>query len=469
VRRALLVLTLCVVAAGCGSSSSPRSSNPLAAELSYFPAGSPFVATVATNAQGTAVEDAESLLAAFPLAKLGITALESQLTSSGVDYQSEVEPLFGNPIVLGAPEAPSRASASFLAVWVTKSAAELATLVKGLHGVTGAGTLDGAALYRRGSVVLALDGPTVVLGSSAPEVGAALARHAHGGGLTPSAYASAMGNLSRSTLVQAFGSLAATLPASARRVPWVAAIRGYAASLSVTSSGVSVQLRLDTSGGALTASELPIAAGSAPPALAGKLPIAVGLHDPAQTIAFLEGATRSADPAGYARFARRENAARRKTGDDLDTFAALLTGNLIVESDTHTTMGRADVSDPASAARQLAKLAPFLGAKASAGGFYSLAVARGKVVNLGLVGSELVAGRASVAQLRAFAAAPTTPVANAQGSLAFRISLLELARLGLGKTANPFLAPVLGALGDITGSASATPAGVAGQAGLRVK
>ncbi|MDQ6774784.1 MAG: hypothetical protein M3071_00885 [Actinomycetota bacterium] len=476
-----MAVSLSLLAGGCGCSSPLTTPPPLASELSYFPTRSPFVATVATYPRGAAVQNVEALLGAFPLAKLAISALESTLSSAGVNYQRDVEPLYGNPIVLSALRLSSASSlrgSTFLAVRITKSAAKLAALVKGIHGLTAGGTVDGATLYRAGPAALAVDGATAVLGSSPAEVSAALNRHAHGGGLTAADYAKAMGSLPRNTLAQAFGSVAGAVSSSqAHRIPWVAAIRGYAVSLSATSTGITAQLRLDTSGAPLTTSELPITPGSAAPLLAGTLPIAVGVRDPARTIAFIEAALRSVDPAAYARFIRREIASRRKTGYDLNAFVGMLTGNLIVESDTRTTMVRADVSNRASAARQLARfpeLARYIFPTAKSvtrqpGGFYGVKEARGKSFELGLVGSEFVAGMATPAQLRAFATAPATPVPNAQGSVAFRISLLELLQLGLGKPPNPLLAPILTGLSDITGSVSATPSALSGQLGLGVK
>jgi len=487
VRRALVLLvavSLPLIAGGCGSSSSSTGPSPLATELSYFPPGSPLMATIATDPQGSAVQNAEGLLGAFPLAKLGITGLESELESAGVDYQSEIEPLFGNPIAVGALALPTSAQlsgSSFLAVWITKSAAKLHTLIKGLNGFTARGTVDGATLYGSGAATLALDGATVIVGASRAEVSAALGRHAHGGGMSAADYAKAMGSLPQHSLVQAFGSLSSVLSApsaaAARRIPWVAAIRGYAASVSVTSAGLSVQFRLDTSGASLSGSELPISSGTAAAQLSGTLPTAVGVRDGAQTLSFAESVERSVDPASYARFMGRENAAKRKTGYDLNTFAALLTGNLIVESDTRTTMGRAEVSDPASAARQLAKLPEVVrevfhtasGISRLPGGFYAVKEGRGKTFNLGLVGNEFVAGLATAAQLEAFAAAPAAPAPNVQGSVAFRISLLELLKLALRHTPNSLITSVLSTLGDVTGSASATPGALTGRLGLAVK
>ena len=451
-------------------------------ELSYFPAATPFVATIATNPQGGAVQQAEGLLGAFPLAKLGISALESELDSKGLDYQTDIEPLFGNPVAVGLLQVPGAASlsgANYLVVWVTKSAARLDAFVKGLPGVTSAGTFDGAALYRVGGDAIAADGSTAVLAASTASIDTALSRHAHSGGISAADFSSAIGNLPQNTLVQAFGSLSGALSgpraATAREIPWLAAIRGYAASISAGSAGLTVQFRIDTSGGALTSSELPISGGTSAPALAGTLPITVGLRDPAQSFDFILAALQAVDPATYHEFVNGDNAAKRETGYDLQTFAALLTGNLIIQSDTRTTMGRADVSDAASAAKQLALLPRFVSAThaphavtRTSGGFYSIKESGGRSLNLGLVGSEVVAGLATPAQLRAFAHAPTTP-ATTQGSLAFRISLLDLLRIVIKSAPNSIIQSVLSSLGDITGSATAGTGALTGSLSLGVK
>lgn len=479
-------MALCLLAGGCGSSTSPTVSSPLATELSYFPAGSPFVGAIATNPQGAAVLNAKALIGAFPLSQLGIAALESQLGTIGIDYQSDIEPLYGNPVAFGLLHVPGAVSVSgsdFLAVWVTKSASKLGALMKKLpRGLTPSGAFDGATLYHRAGspTTIAVDGATAVLGSSVAEIDAALNRHAHGGGITSTDFSNAMGPLPQDALIRAFGSLTASLStpqtATARKVRWIAAVRSYAATISAASTGLTARFRIDTSGGALTTADLPIAGGTAPPTLAGTLPIAVGVRDPAQSVNFIVAALQAADPSAYAQFAKGESAVKGKTGYDLQTFAGLLTGNMVVETDTRMTMGRADVSDPASAAKQLALLPRFVryihgirDVSRAPGGFYAITLERGKSVNLGMVGNELVAGAATPAQLRAFATAPATPTLNAQGSLAFRISLLDVLRIVMKSAPSSILQGFLSTLGALTGSASAAPGALTGKVTLAVK
>jgi len=486
-RRTLIPMLLAVIAiAGCGSSSTHAShaQSVVTTELSYFPTNTPFVLTLATNPNAGSVQSAQGLLGRFPEAVLGIDALESKLGSVGLSYDGDIRPLFGNPIALGAASgtsfSASGAESEFLAVWVTKSSTALNSLIsKLLRGVPATGTRDGASLYQLGSVTLAIDGATAILGTTS-SVTAALDRHAHSAGFTSAEFATDTAGLPQSTLMEAFGSLTGVLSqpsaAKARLVPWVAAIRGYGAAISASSSGVTFQYRLDTSGGSLNSSEVPIAAGTTPPSLAGTMPIAVGIDDPAQIVSFAEAAEQAASPSGYAKFETREASLKRKTGVDLNSLASLLTGDLILDSDTHTTIGRVTVSDPSTAASTLAKLATaprgvfksHTSVTKLAGGFYSINEPT-TTLTIGVVGNQLVAGKATVAQDRAFAAEPATASTFGHGSVAFRIGLLDLLHLTLKQQPPAIIQTLLSQLGDITGWTAASPGALTGSATLAIK
>jgi hypothetical protein len=484
-RRLLGVLVFAaLVVAGCGSSSSaPSASSVRNTELSYFPAGSPFVMSVVTDPNSSAVKGSQALTGSFPLATFGRSAVIAKLRQVGIDYQNDIQPLFGNPIVIGATgqSLSGASSTAFLAVWVTKDASKIKALVKKIPGVHTAGSRDGATLYQAGgATTLALDGATAVLAPSESAVASALDRHAHGGGIASGEFARAFAGLPQNALIETFGNLSQVLStpsaAKARRVPWVAALRGYAAAISATSSGLTFQYRLDTTGTTLTSTQLPFAAGSTPPNLAGTLPITVAIHNPSQIAAFLESAEQVSAPASYAKFLKRQAAVRGKTGADLNSLLRLLTGDLIVASDTRTTMGRAAVSDPAAAASTLTKLATaprsvFNNATSIThlgGGFYAIHEP-GQTITVGVVGSQLVVGKATPAQLRSFATAPTTPAAGAHGAVAFRIALIDLLHITLKQAPPQIVQMILKSLGDITGYNAASPSGIIGSATLAIK
>jgi hypothetical protein len=278
----------------------------------------------------------------------------------------------------------------------------------------------------------------------------------------------AVGNLS--------GVLSSSRASQAQQIPWVAAIRGYGASISASGSGLTFSYRVDTGGRSLSASQLPIAPGSSAPSFAGGGPIAFALNNPAQLVTFVENAEQSTSPSKYSQFQRRQSALRSKTGADLNSLLKLLTGTAALSSDTRTTVARVGVSDAGKASQVLSKLmsdpgAAFGGgttAHSLGGGFYHLKE-RKTTLTIGVVANQLVVGRASHIQLQAFAGAPSTAASGAKGSLAFRVSLPQLLQLALKRTPSKTIQTVLGSLGDYTGWTASSPSGLTGSATLGLK
>jgi hypothetical protein len=94
---------------------------------------------------------------------------------------------------------------------------------------------------------------------------------------------------------------------------------------------------------------------------------------------------------------------------------------------------------------------------------------------LGVVGSQLVLAvppkRGAVAPglLKSFASAPTAPVAGQSGAVVFRIKIGQLVTLLGKRPPSPVGRALLGMLGDLTGSLSATPAALTGTATLAIR
>jgi hypothetical protein len=482
-RRVLFLALLCALAvAGCGSSKSASSPNPVNTELSYFPANSPFVMSIVTDPNSAAVTGAHDLINNFPIASFGESALMQKLNQEGVNYENDIRPLFGNPVMFGLTDmgfSTSAGSTDFLLVWVTKDAGKLSALLKKLGGFRSAGSHDGATLYQAGGAAFAVDGATLLIGRSATVVDSALDRHAHGGGVTASQYAQAFNGLPQNSLIEAFGNLAGVLSgrgtAKAQRIPWVAALRSYATSISANSSGLTFQYRLDTTGQQLTQAQVPLAPATVPPTLAGTLPIAAGIEDPAHIVAFVESAEQASSPASYAKFLRRQATIRAKTGVELNSVLKLATGSLMISSNTRATMGRVGLSNPTAAASALSKLMTqphsvfdkSTSVHRLGGGFYAINESH-QTITVGVVGSQLLVGKATPAQLRSFAAAPIAQAAGAQGSVAFQIALIQLLKVTLKNALPKEAQGALGALGDITGWADATPSALTGSATLAV-
>jgi Protein of unknown function (DUF3352) len=478
---ALLAAAATVALAACGSSSS-SAANPVTTELSYFPSNSPFILSVQTDPNSAAVKGAEQLLARFPLATFGKTALMSKLDQLGLDYQSDIRPLFGNPVMVGANGATLTGAQSnnYLIVWVTKDSSKLAGLMKKVYPSAQSTSHDGAKVYSSGGPAAAVDDATLVFGPSTAAVNQALDRHAQKSGFTQSNYSRLSSGLPQNSLIQTFGDLTTVLgqptAAKARRVPWVAAFRGYGASVSATSTGLTFSYHLDTTGATLTPAQVPFASGTATPALAGLLPVVAGIQNPSHIVQWVESVERVTSPVAYTKFQAREAAVRKKTGADASSLIGLLTGNLIVSSDLRTTMARAQVTDANKASSTLAQLvtAPKLvfshatSVSKLGGGFYGINQPSG-TVTLGVVGNQIVVGKATPARLRAFAASPTTPATGAQGSVAFRVGLATILRVAIKQSPPQVARSILNQLGDITGWVSATTKGINGSATIAVR
>jgi hypothetical protein len=264
----------------------------------------------------------------------------------------------------------------------------------------------------------------------------------------------------------------------------VAALRNYSETVTASASGLTFNYHLDTTGAPLTASQLPFAQGTTPPAFAGAVPITVGIHDPAQIVSFFENVEQTTNPAGWARALAGQARLRAKTGVDLNSLLRLMTGDLIIGSDASVTVGRATVTDPAAARRDLDKLAAshvtvFGGSPlAKVGSFYALQSGHTRLL-FTVIGNQLVVGGASTTHpggfgalagpMPSFATAPTSPAPGASGAFAFRVSLNQLLALVLKQAPPQTVQSFLSQLTDITGSSSVSPSGLTGSATIGVK
>jgi hypothetical protein len=235
-----------------------------------------------------------------------------------------------------------------------------------------------------------------------------------------------------------------------------------------------VDWKVDTTGRQLTPAQLPIAAGDTPPALAAGQSGSFGIRDPAQIATFVESAVQAVNPSGYGQFLTALGALKSAYGIDVTGALGQLTGDLITAGQGQTSLIRAGVTDPASVRQTLAALqshihlfSPKIQMSSIGGGFYTV---KSPTVTLtvGVVGNQIVAGNASPARLRAFAAAPTAP-AGGHGAIALNADLSQALKLtgGLVKSAQAQL--VLSELKQFSGWIEATPSALTGNLSLTIK
>lgn len=476
-----------VLLSGCGSRTPAAPSKPLASALAYFPAQSPVIATVQTAPHSATGRSMQALQRRFPFLTLARVAAMAQLRKLGLDYTRDLKPLFGNPIVIGSSAGGvSHLRASLLAAWVTRSAAAVTHLLHLIPALHRDGARDGATLYSLPSLEVAVRGPVVVLGLSRDTVLQALDRHARGAGMTPQQATAALPHTAAPPALEVFGDLQTILTspgaAKAKTIPWVAAARTYGVSFGATANALDFDFRIATDPSALSPAQLPIAAGTRSPGVVGGLPVQAALRDPAQVANFVLAAIRAAAPGQYARTLRELAATRRRTGVDVLSLAGQLTGDLVVDSDSRTTLIRAGLGDPPVVSAALAKLAGRRNAlgtgttlERAGSGTYAIP-SHGRRALIAVIGRSLVAalpprGQAvGASALTHFAQAPATAVPGASGSLVFRIAINQLVAIASPNAMrSPIAAQLLGLLGDLSGSVSATPSALTGHASLGVR
>src|SRR5581483_9899406 len=385
-------------------------------ELSYFPAGAPLILSVQTDPNSAAIQNLQALLGHFPIAGFGEQALLQKLQQSGINYQTEIKPLLGNPVMVGF-DSPSAGFSTndALIVWNVGSSDKIATLLKRIPGLSKVGSSGGATIYNTGGGACAgVDGSTLVIAGTQEKVAAAIQRHANGSGFTGADYQRLVTGLPSDALLEVFGDLRGVLSsgsaAQARAIPWVGAIRGYAVSLSANASSLDLSFRVDTGGATLTSGQLPIAGNAAAPSFAGSMPITVGLTNPGQAISFIVQALKLTGSSSLAHVPAAGLGA-------ISTLESQLSGNAILATDLHTTMFRAQLSNaPAALSELQTLLAHAQGSSkpvALGGGFY-----RSQQITFGIADGQLLIGRAAPAELSSFATAPTSTASGAQGSLA---------------------------------------------------
>jgi hypothetical protein len=499
-RRAVaLILALAAgAAAGCGGGDS---GSALDSTLAFLPKDTTFAVAVDTNVDGDQYKALAKLLNKFPFGNQVRDNLLGQLeqSSGGVNYNDDVKPVLGNPLVVGAvdPQALSGNSNAFIVALKAKDKGKLEDLVDKLKPRK-TGEASGATLYRDSDTSFAVKDDMVVLANDDGLLKQALERADGDDHFGEDAFDQGLNGLPDNALARVYTDVEALLKndpssADARRIRWVAALRELGLTVTARDDGLDVDFRVRTEGD-LSDEDLPIASGDeAPPVIKHRGEIGLGIRDLAHIVHFGENAGQSVDPSGFGDYEQAKKTIDEQLGVSLDDdLIAQLTGNVSATVALDGGFGlRADLKDPKEFERTLTKIAnvlPSFARGAGAGpvkltkpkgerGFYSLKRADGSEVDFGVAGDVLVVASDARRAARLAGEQPVD-VPGASGSVTMSTDAEQLVNNLLKQFGAAFGLNDLGALGtglftrplgDLNGHLSASPDELRGKFSLAVE
>lgn len=387
-----LAVGLALVVSGCGGGGEDGKrevTDPVAEALAHVSRDAALVVVAKSDfrrGEGGVLRD---LLERFPGSELVVGQVKSHFEKGGVEFDRDIAPLLGNDVVLAVPSGASAGERhGGIAVTVAPDEGKLDDVVSAavkrgaLREAAPRARYRGAALYARRRGALAVKGPVVVVAEDTRAVRAALALRARGGGLTPGVLRSRLAGMPGDALVRVIGdarpllahtrtmkeATAASAAKAAKlarlaRVPWFAALRRFAATVTAAGDGLRLRFRAETpaTGRSLRESAFPLATGPEPPAPVGDAPLVVGIRDPAQVIAFAQQAAEAIAPGKLRALSVAKTVIEGTRGIDLDEdVVAQLTGTTTVRSDLRRVSVRAQVRDPRAMATTLDRLLPLM-------------------------------------------------------------------------------------------------------------
>ncbi|HEX8073979.1 MAG TPA: DUF3352 domain-containing protein [Thermoleophilaceae bacterium] len=498
-RRVLpLVLAVCALAAvaalaftGCGSSKSAKS--PLDDALGYLPKDPFLVVAIKTNVDDEQYKRINSMIDRFPFSgqlKQGFKNGLNRGDGQRYDFDKDIKPALGNDIVFAIPnEAVANAGdRNFVLVWKINGGDAKKLLGPSDRKI---GESDGADIYSDSNTDTfdAVDGSVLVSAPTRATLEAALDQRDSGDRLTVSDFERNLDGLNADALVRAEGDIEKILAsdedsAKARKVPWVNALRTFAATTAADPDGVSIDFKVNTEG-SLGPEQLPLAAGTtAPPVVKRPGEFAIALRDPAQLVKFVEDASLATDDESKADKGKVEKA----LGVDIDRD---LIGQLGGNSASSIAFDggyavRADLKDTPAFRKTLATVMRNLPAAQRAtgdddqpttvrpapDGFYALDDGTGSTQYVGIVGDRVVLAD-DVNRAKEFGAQPASALAEAQGALALSADPKSIVDSIIRKKATGATAilgtTVTGPLKDLTGWVYSEQSGLRGHFKLTVR
>jgi hypothetical protein len=493
-RLALLAVAALATLAlfGCGGGSS---GSPLDEGLGFLPKDAPFVAAVDTDLQGSQFKNVDRILKRFPFGGQVKASIKKSIEEDGLDFEKDVKPLLGNPLVVGAADpraVTDRQNDNFIAALKVKDKGKLGDLVD-KEKADEDGEKGGYKLYKDNQGdSFAVKDDVVVFGGSKKVLEDGIDQHGQDDSLDEDTFDQSVEGLPSDALVRASGDLKSLIESDpdsrqALKVPWVAALEDFGLAASVESDRIGVDFKVGTDSGKISDKDLPVASGDSAPSVV-EVPgeVNIGLRDPRQVYEFAQRAGQAANPSDYGQFQQAKRQISQKLGVSIDDdIVGQLSGDVSVNVTVDGKWGvRAELKDPAAFKRTLQKAAPALPSlgKSLAGGrtvalskpkpgrpFYALASADGQSVVFGVVGDAFVLSNQPARAGRLSTQKPS-PVAGSNGSVVFTADAEKVADRLLTRLA-PQIGPggALGGslftspLGDLNGSISADTSGLRGR------
>jgi hypothetical protein len=495
-RRLLSVILAAglVALAGCGGGSD--SGSPLDSALSVLPKDASYAVAIDTNLDGDQFQALDKLVGKFPFSGQIKESLRGQLeqSSGGLNFDDDIKPVLGNPIVVGAVTANS---SDVVAAMRAKDKDKLDDLVSKTKPQK-TGEASGATLYKDGDTVFAVKDDLIVFANDEAQLKSALERADGDDHFDEDSFNDGLSGLPDGALVRAYVDVEALLKsdpssADARRVKWIASLRQAGLTVTAKDDGLDVDFRARTEGD-LSDDDLPIATGDeSPPVIKRRGEVGLGIRDLAHIIHFAENAGQAIDPAGFGDYEQAKRTIDKQLGVSLDDdLIAQLTGNVSATIALDGGFGvRADLKDPQAFEKTLAKVADVLPSFAEGAGFgtvglskpkgsqkfYALAQKGGGTVIFGVVDGKLVVAN-DAKRAGAVAAAEPADVPDASGAVTLSADAEQLVtrilaqfgpQLGLGDVPSLGVGMFTRPLGDLHGWMSASPDELRGKLTLTVE
>jgi hypothetical protein len=378
VRRAATAcaLLLAAAAAGCGGDDTAAPGSAAGDALGYLPKDAGIVALVSTDFESEQWQRFDRhIFRAFGQGSLENTLEEGVEGEGSVSYDDDVKPLLGNDAVIGTlGEAGDLAGGAgdadgdgFVgALEVTDGDQAESALEMG--GFERTGEQSGAVLYRNDEgEVAAVEGDVVVVAQDRETLVHALTIRDDGEGLTAEDLDEKLADLPEDVLIRAFGDIedlgGIEQLARFRSVPWVAAVRSFAVTVSLPEDdALNLDAAVVTDPDTLGEEDLPLASGEEAPGIVTRQDEVSGANrNQSRTTVFLLRALR----AGYpdSRFVRAVDKIEEELGIDFEReilrqFDGPSASYVSVDGSVFA--ARSEIRDPDALRTVLPRIAPHL-------------------------------------------------------------------------------------------------------------